>query len=153
MPTIGSNLGSQFPPCQDSQDRVRVLFAAQSGPSRALSSWKENSTYGSQFLFPLRDTPEHAARALQVIDEKALADECEFSWYNQTLCKVNDSVIRLGVIQGAYHRHRHEQDDEFFYVVGGHLVIDLEDRIVELSPRQKFVVPRERCIARGSNER
>lgn len=79
---------------------------------------------------------------LEVIDEKAIADECEFSWYNQTLCKVNDSVVRLGVVQGEYHWHRHEQDDEFFYVVDGQLLIDLEDRSVELSPRQGFVVPK-----------
>jgi mannose-6-phosphate isomerase-like protein (cupin superfamily) len=79
---------------------------------------------------------------LEVIDEKALADLCEFTWYNQTLCRVNDSVVRLGVVQGEYHWHRHEDDDEFFYVIDGCLFIDLEDRTVELSPRQGFVVPR-----------
>jgi mannose-6-phosphate isomerase-like protein (cupin superfamily) len=78
---------------------------------------------------------------LQVIDEKALSDACEFDWYNQTLCKVNDSVVRLGVVQGEYHWHRHDDDDEFFYVVDGQLLIDLEDRTVELSSRQGFVVP------------
>jgi mannose-6-phosphate isomerase-like protein (cupin superfamily) len=79
---------------------------------------------------------------LEVIDEKTLADACEFPWYNQTLCKVNDSVVRLGVIQGEYHWHHHEQEDEFFYVVDGQLLIDLEDHTVELSPRQGFVVPK-----------
>jgi mannose-6-phosphate isomerase-like protein (cupin superfamily) len=79
---------------------------------------------------------------LEVIDEKALADRCEFTWYNQTLCRVNDSVVRLGVVQGEYHWHRHEDDDEFFYVVDGCLFIDLEDRTIELLPRQGFVVPR-----------
>src|SRR5882672_9170838 len=80
---------------------------------------------------------------LEIIDEKALADACEFTWYNQTLCKVNDSVVRLGVVQGEYHWHHHENDDEFFYVVDGQLLIDLEGRTVELSPRQGFVVPKE----------
>jgi mannose-6-phosphate isomerase-like protein (cupin superfamily) len=79
---------------------------------------------------------------LEVIDEKALADGCEFKWFNQTLCKVNDSVVRLGVIEGEYHWHKHDDDDEFFYVVEGQLLIDLEGRTVELSPRQGFVVPR-----------
>jgi len=79
---------------------------------------------------------------LEVIDEKALADGCEFTWYNQTLCQVNESVVRLGVIQGEYHWHKHDEDDEFFYVVEGQLLIDLEDRTVELSPRQGFVVPK-----------
>ena len=79
---------------------------------------------------------------LEIIDEKALADACEYDWYNQTLCKVNDSVVRLGVVKGDYHWHKHDDDDEFFYVIDGQLLIDLKDQTVELSPRQGFVVPK-----------
>ena len=79
---------------------------------------------------------------LVVIDEKALADACECRWYNQTLCRVNSSVVRLGVIQGEYHWHQHTDDDEFFYVVEGELLIDLEESVVTLKPRQGFVVPK-----------
>jgi mannose-6-phosphate isomerase-like protein (cupin superfamily) len=79
---------------------------------------------------------------LELIDEKALADECAYKWYNQTLCQVNGSVVRLGVVEGEYHWHQHEMDDEFFYVVEGELLIDLEDRTVALKPRQAFVVPK-----------
>ena len=76
---------------------------------------------------------------LEVIDEKALADACEFKWFNQTLCKVNESVVRVAIIEGEYHWHKHDEDDEFFYVVEGKLLIDLEDRVVELAPQQGFV--------------
>jgi len=79
---------------------------------------------------------------LEVIDEKAISDGCEYEWFNQTLCKVNDSVVRMGVVKGEYHWHKHDNDDEFFYVVDGRLLIDLEDRTVELAPRQGFVVPK-----------
>ena len=79
---------------------------------------------------------------LEVIDEKAIADACEYKWFNQTLCQVNGSVVRIGVIEGEYHWHKHDDDDEFFYVVEGQLLIDLEGRTVELGPRQGFVVPR-----------
>ena len=79
---------------------------------------------------------------LELIDEKALSDACEFKWFNQTLCKVNESVVRVGIIEGEYHWHKHDEDDEFFYVVEGKLLIDLEGRSVELSPRQGFVVPK-----------
>lgn len=79
---------------------------------------------------------------MEIIDEKSLADACEYKWFNQTLCKVNDSVVRMGVIEGEYHWHKHDEDDEFFYVVEGQLLIDFEDRTVELAPRQGFVVPR-----------
>ena len=79
---------------------------------------------------------------LQVIDEKALAEASTHKWYNQTLCQVNESVVRLGVVEGEYHWHKHDADDEFFYVVEGQLLIDLQDRTVELAPRQGFVVPK-----------
>jgi mannose-6-phosphate isomerase-like protein (cupin superfamily) len=79
---------------------------------------------------------------LEVIDEKAIADACGYKWFNQTLCQVNGSVVRMGVIEGEYHWHKHDGDDEFFYVVQGKLLIDLEGRTVELAPRQGLVVPR-----------
>jgi mannose-6-phosphate isomerase-like protein (cupin superfamily) len=71
-----------------------------------------------------------------------LADSCPHRWYNQTLCGVNDSVVRLGVVQGEYHWHKHDDDDEFFYVVEGQLLIDLEGRTIDLNPRQGIVVPK-----------
>jgi mannose-6-phosphate isomerase-like protein (cupin superfamily) len=112
---------------------------------------------------PVSDAPKYAYtthlnilhQALEVVDVQALADACTDQWYNQTLCKVNDSVVRMGVVRGEYHWHKHEKDDEFFYVVEGRFLIDLEGRTVELGPRQGFVVPKgvahrtrapERCI-------
>lgn len=93
-------------------------------------------------MFPY-DTRLNVLHApLEVIDEKALGDAASHPWYNQTLCQVNDSVVRLGVVKGEYHWHKHDADDEFFYVVEGQLFIDLEDRTVELAPRQGFVVPK-----------
>jgi len=79
---------------------------------------------------------------LEVVDAKAMADACAFKWFNQTLCQVNGSVVRLGVFEGEYHWHKHDEDDEFFYVMEGKLFIDLEDRVVELAPGQGLVVPR-----------
>ena len=79
---------------------------------------------------------------LEVIEEKELADSCKFRWYNQTLCQVNGSVVRLGVVEGDYHWHKHDEDDELFYVVEGKLLIDLEGRTMELGPRQGMVVPK-----------
>ena len=81
-------------------------------------------------------------KPLEIVEEKQLADDCEFQWYNQTLCQVNGSIVRLGVFQGEYHWHKHEDDDEFFYVIEGQLLIDLEGRTVTLAPRQGFVVPK-----------
>jgi hypothetical protein len=86
--------------------------------------------------------------ALEVIDEKTLSGAHE-PWFNQTLCQVNSSVVRVGVIQGEYHWHKHDNDDEFFYVLEGRLVIDLEGRIVDLQPRQGFHFARLFKAAKG----
>ncbi|HET6350249.1 MAG TPA: cupin domain-containing protein [Candidatus Krumholzibacteria bacterium] len=83
-----------------------------------------------------------AFAALEKIDVRALADACEHKWFNQTLCRVNDSVVRMGVVEGEYHWHKHDDLDEFFYCVSGCLLVDLEDRTVELHPQQGFVVPK-----------
>ncbi len=80
--------------------------------------------------------------ALDLVDAAALVEACTDRWYNQTLCKVNDSVVRLGVMQGEYHWHKHDDDDEFFFVLEGRFIVDLEDRSVELEPRQGLVVPK-----------
>jgi mannose-6-phosphate isomerase-like protein (cupin superfamily) len=80
---------------------------------------------------------------LSVVDVPALIAQCNHPWYNQTLCKVNDSVIRLGIfLPGEYHWHKHERDDEFFFVLEGSFIIDLEDRSVVLRPQQGCVVPK-----------
>jgi mannose-6-phosphate isomerase-like protein (cupin superfamily) len=79
---------------------------------------------------------------LEVVDVAALVEACAHPWYNQTLTRVNDSVVRLGVLQGEYHWHVHDDEDEFFYVVEGRFIVDLEDRSVELAPRQGFTIPR-----------
>jgi len=63
-------------------------------------------------------------------------------WWNRTLCAVNDAWVRLGVMEGDFHWHKHDDTDEFFLVMEGHLDIELEDRMVSLAPGQAFTVPR-----------
>jgi mannose-6-phosphate isomerase-like protein (cupin superfamily) len=79
---------------------------------------------------------------LELLDVGKLADECSERWWNQSLCRVNDCVVRLGVLHGEFHWHKHDREDELFYVLDGRLLLDLEDRTVELMPRQGMLVPR-----------
>ena len=79
---------------------------------------------------------------LALIDVARIADEARDQWSNQTLCRVNDCVVRLGVVEGEFHWHKHDNEDEFFFVVDGKLLIDLADRTVELTPKQGFTIPR-----------
>jgi len=85
---------------------------------------------------------------LEVVDAGKLADECKEPWWNQSLVTVNDCVARIGVFLGEFHWHKHDREDEVFFVLEGKLLLDVEDattkdrRTVELSPRQAMMVPR-----------
>ncbi len=82
-------------------------------------------------------------QGLQRIDIAALVDRCTDRWYNQTLCQVNESVVRLGILQGEYHWHKHDKEDEFFFTLSGTLLIDIEGRdTIELHSHQGYVVPK-----------
>jgi len=79
---------------------------------------------------------------LQLIDVPALVAATQEQWYNQTLCQVNDCVIRLGVMHGEFHWHKHEEEDEFFFVLQGKLLIDLESQTITLEPHQGYAIPK-----------
>ena len=95
-----------------------------------------------QNAFPYTTNLNILFSALSLIDIPSVVSQVEAEWFNQTLCQVNDSVIRLGVMQGEYHWHKHDGDDEFFFVLEGRFIIDLEDQSIELQPQQGYVVPK-----------
>ena len=74
------------------------------------------------------------------IDIPQIVKECTDKWFNQTLTQVNDSVVRLGIVEGEYHWHKHDNDDEFFFVLEGQLLIDLEDKTIELNQHQGVTI-------------
>ena len=81
-------------------------------------------------------------RPLELIDVQGLVDACTERWYNQTLSQVNDCVVRLGILEGEFHWHKHNEEDELFFVLDGRLLIDLEGRTVTLGPQQGLMVPK-----------
>jgi mannose-6-phosphate isomerase-like protein (cupin superfamily) len=92
--------------------------------------------------FPYDTRLDIAFGPLEPFDVRDIANKVTHPWFNQTLCQVNDSVVRVGIVQGEYHWHKHDDLDEFFYCVLGKFIIDLEDRTVELGPQQGTVIPR-----------
>jgi len=90
--------------------------------------------------FPYNTRLDIKFNHLELIDVPAMVKECTDKWFNQTLTKVNDSVVRIGIVEGEYHWHKHDNDDEFFFVLEGQLFIDLEDRTVTLNPWEGFTV-------------
>ncbi|MGA1873489.1 MAG: cupin domain-containing protein [Thermoplasmatota archaeon] len=79
---------------------------------------------------------------LEVIDIDEIVANTPEKWTNFTLSEVNDSLVRMGIFEGEFHWHHHDREDEFFYVISGKLLLDLEDRTLELLPHQGFTVPR-----------
>ena len=87
--------------------------------------------------YDIRTDVKHGS--LERIDVRAEREANPEGWFNQTLCRVNDSVVRLGVVEGEFHWHKHDDEDEFFYVVSGRLFVDIENGpSVELRPDFSF---------------
>ena len=78
-----------------------------------------------------------------VIDVQKMVDDCPEKWINFSLTEVNDCLVRLGIFEGEFHWHKHDEEDEFFYVVDGKLLLDLEGETLELLPKQGYTVPRK----------
>ena len=79
--------------------------------------------------------------ALEKMDVGQIAG-AQTPWWNRTLTEVNDAVVRLAVMEGDFHWHKHDNEDEFFYVLEGALTIELEGGAVRLEPGQGVTIPR-----------
>jgi mannose-6-phosphate isomerase-like protein (cupin superfamily) len=90
--------------------------------------------------FPYVTNLDIKFKHLERMDIPTLVNECKDKWFNQTLTQVNDSVVRIGIVEGEYHWHKHDDDDEFFFVLEGQLLIDLEDHTIELNPNQGVTI-------------
>jgi mannose-6-phosphate isomerase-like protein (cupin superfamily) len=77
---------------------------------------------------------------LEKIDVNEIVEKTKLKWSNQTLTQVNESVVRLGIVEGEFHWHKHDKDDEFFFVLEGQLLIDLEGKTIELNPHEGVTI-------------
>ena len=92
--------------------------------------------------FPYQTNLDVKFGPLEIIDLRSEVAQVKHSWFNQTLCRVNDSIVRYAVVVGQYHWHEHEVEDEFFFVLSGKFIIEMLDRTVELGPEQGYLVPK-----------
>jgi len=76
----------------------------------------------------------------ELIDIPLMVKQVKDKWFNQSLTEVNGSVVRVGIVEGEYHWHKHENDDEFFFVIEGKLFVDLEYKSFELNPGQGITI-------------
>ncbi|MBS1494064.1 MAG: cupin domain-containing protein [Bacteroidetes bacterium] len=81
---------------------------------------------------------------LETIDVSKIVSENKEKWINHTLTKVNNGLVRLAIIEGEFHWHKHDNEDEFFFVLEGQLLMDIEEngerRTVELNPMQGITI-------------
>ena len=78
----------------------------------------------------------------ETIDVTRLVRANKEKWVNINLTEVNESIVRLGIFEGEFHWHKHNGEDELFFVLEGRLLLDLEGRTLELTPHQGYTVPR-----------
>src|SRR5262249_82529 len=148
--------GGRRPADRDTQERLDLLPPQRArhrqGPSGAASTPAQTIERREAMTMQKAqdETPSYPYAThlnilfdqLEKIDAAALGGGVKDRWWNQTLCQVNGSVVRLGVMQGEYHWHKHDEDDEFFFCLDGEFLVDLEDKTIALRPRQGVVVPK-----------
>jgi mannose-6-phosphate isomerase-like protein (cupin superfamily) len=90
---------------------------------------------------------------LEIIDVPKLVRENKEKWININLTEVNDSIVRLGILEGEFHWHKHKLEDELFFVLEGRLLLDLQGKTLELTPYQGYTVPRTTLHRTRANEK
>lgn len=127
-----------------SQRLVRRAGFRQEGTIRQGRKWE--GQFQDVLLFSLLQSEFRSSEAAELIGQLELLhllDQTKNSdsYVNEIVSEVNDHVVRLAVINGDYHWHKHDDCDEAFLVLEGELYIDLEERTVSLEPGDLFTIP------------
>ncbi len=102
----------------------------------------DGKEYRAAIVSPYGEIMPEGNGQMKILDIREIVDGTEEKWMNLTLSHVNDSLVRMGIFEGEFHWHHHIEEDEFFFVISGKLLLDLPDGTVELFPMQGFTVPR-----------
>ncbi len=80
--------------------------------------------------------------ASKVVWPKQIAASLTELWSPRVIAEVDDAYIKVAKVEGTLAWHSHENEDELFLVLKGHLRIEMEDSAVELGEGEMFVVPK-----------
>lgn len=71
----------------------------------------------------------------------------EEAWRPKVVGRLDDYEVKVVKLQGDFTWHKHDDVDEMFFVVDGHMTIDFRDGPVDLAAGEMIVVPRgvEHC--------
>jgi mannose-6-phosphate isomerase-like protein (cupin superfamily) len=82
------------------------------------------------------------AVASKAISPKQIAASLTELWSPRVIAEVDDAYIKVAKVDGTLAWHSHENEDELFLILKGHLRIEMEDSAVELGEGEMFVVPK-----------
>ena len=78
----------------------------------------------------------------EVVDPRLIARSLVDHWSPRIVGEIDDSFVKVAKVKGEFPWHSHEDEDEMFMVLDGKLSIHMEDRTVELTVGEVFVVPK-----------
>jgi mannose-6-phosphate isomerase-like protein (cupin superfamily) len=76
------------------------------------------------------------------VSPKAVAAALTEFWSPRVVAEVDDSYVKVAKVKGSLTWHSHDGEDELFYILKGHLRIEMDSGAVELSEGDSFVVPK-----------
>ena len=78
-------------------------------------------------------------KAINLKDKLATFSE---HYQPRTVSVFNDHDVMVVKLKGEFPWHKHDDTDDFFLVLKGHITIQLRDGDVPLGPGEMFVVPK-----------
>lgn len=63
-------------------------------------------------------------------------------WSPRVVAEVDDAYVKVAKVKGSLTWHSHDNEDELFFILKGHLRIEMEGKVVELDEGEMFVVPK-----------
>lgn len=79
---------------------------------------------------------------MNITSPKQIAASLTEHWSPRVIAEIDDAYIKVAKVEGSLAWHSHENEDELFLVLKGCLRIEMEDRSVELSEGEMFIVPK-----------
>ncbi len=76
------------------------------------------------------------------VNVQSKLDSFEEHWTPKIVGELNAQQVKLAKLKGEFVMHKHENEDELFFVVAGQLFIELEDQTLELNPGEFVIIPR-----------
>ncbi|MEL7534974.1 MAG: cupin domain-containing protein [Bacteroidota bacterium] len=63
-------------------------------------------------------------------------------WSPKIAGELNGQMVKLAKLQGEFVMHKHEEEDEMFFVVEGKLFMELEEQTLEINPGEFVIIPK-----------